>query len=118
MKDEKDVGSATVWVLVAASILTLVGCLTVLIAAGFADHRRASAAADFAALAAATRSVSDEQVACAAAADTASANGAQLIGCVLDNRTVLVAVRIDPRTPWLPAMQVAARAGYAPVGSR
>jgi secretion/DNA translocation related TadE-like protein len=114
VRDIEDSGSATVWVMIAASVMALMGSVAVLIAIGFVEHRRVSAAADLAALAAATRSVDDELVACESAADTAVANGAQLVGCELDNRTVLVVVRIDPPAAWLPAMQVAARAGYEP----
>ena len=114
MRDIDDSGSATLWVMIAACVMSVMGGVAVLIAIGFVEHRRVSAAADLAALAAATRSVDDEPVACKSAASTAVANGAQLVGCELDNHTVLVVVRIDPSAPWLPAMQVAARAGYEP----
>lgn len=114
MRDIDDSGSATVWVMIAACVMSLMGGVAVLIAIGFVEHRRVSAAADLAALAAATQSVDDELVACESAASTAVANGAQLVRCELANRTVLVVVRIDPQAPWLPAMQVAARAGYEP----
>ena len=114
MREMEDSGSATVWVMIASSVMLLMGGVALLIAIGFVEHRRASAAADLAALAAATQSVDDELVACESAASTAAANGAQLVGCELANRTVLVVVSIDAPAPWLPAMQVAARAGYEP----
>ncbi len=112
MRDIEDSGSATIWVMMAASIMLLMGIVTILIAIGFVEHRHAAAAADLAALAAATRSVDDERVACESAANAAMANGARLVGCELDMRTVLVVVRVDPPAPWLPVMQAAARAGY------
>ena len=55
-----DEGSATVWTMSFAALLTAVGVTAILIVAGLTAHRQASAAADLAALAAASRSLSDE----------------------------------------------------------
>ena len=107
-----DRGSATVWVLMLASVLTLMGVGAVLISAGIVAHRRASAAADLAALAGATRSVFDETAACIAAASVASANGARLTKCELNATSLVVQVTVDSVGQWLPPMKVAARAGY------
>ena len=110
-----DRGSATVWVLMLASVLTLMGVGAVLISAGIVAHRRASAAADLAALAGATRSVLDETAACIAAASVAIANGARLTECELNATSLVVQVTVDPAGQWLPDMKVAARAGYRSV---
>jgi secretion/DNA translocation related TadE-like protein len=104
-------GSATIWVLALSMILVLVGTAAVVIAIGFAVHRRTAAAADLAALAGASTSLTDTRAACLAADVTARANGAALVACRLSGSSLIVVAQIDAPTRWLPAIEVAARAG-------
>lgn len=107
-----DAGSATLWTLVFAAVLTLVGMVSVMIAAGLTTHRKAAAAADLAALAGAGRSLTDERVACEVATRSAMANDATLVSCRIVDRSVVVVVRATSDSPWLPGFDVAARAGH------
>ena len=109
---DREVGSATVWILVFVMLLTAVGTAAIIVASGFGLHRKAAAAADLAALAGASRSVIDEQAACLAADEVAQLNGAELLSCRLSGSAVVLVVAVDPETKWLPTMRVAARAGY------
>ena len=108
----RDRGSATVWVLALATLLTVAGVVAITVAIGFVTYRRAASAADLAALAGATRSVSDEPSACLAAASVARMNGAQLVDCHLSDSSVYVLVVTDPKLRWLPTIHIAARAGF------
>jgi secretion/DNA translocation related TadE-like protein len=93
-------GSATVWVLVAATVLLFaVGATTAWGAAVITRHR-AAAAADAAALAAATRLPGPVSGACAAARGIAVADGAALTGCRVSGMSVLVTTRV-PAPRWL-----------------
>lgn len=112
MSRRRDDGSATLWTMSFAALLTAVGVTAILIVAGLTAHRQASAAADLAALAAAGRSLSDESMACEAAAESAAANGARLVACQLQEDSVVVSVERDTDSPWLPGFSVVARAGY------
>jgi len=111
MKRQPDAGSATIWMLTVSALLGLVGLVTLVLSAGFVAHREAASAADLAALAGASRSLTDEKLSCSAAAVVAAENGATLKSCVLQGASLLVYVVIDPESPWLPDMLVPARAG-------
>lgn len=111
MKQRSDVGSATIWVLIASALFGMVAIVTLVMSAGFVAHRRAAAAADLAALAGASRSLTDQHLACSAAEHVAAQNGATLKSCALQRASLLVYVVVDPEDPWLPAMLVPARAG-------
>lgn len=111
-------GSMTVLALAAGAvllILTLAGAQ--LVAAAVAAHQ-ARSAADLAALAGAGAAQEGPSRPCAAAADVATRNGADLTGCaVAVDGSVLLAVRVPValRLPGGPAGSVArARAGPAP----
>lgn len=108
-----DRGSGTVLVLCVAALLAATGAvLAVLGAAAVARHRAASAA-DLAALAAADRAPEGEPAACAAAAGTARAVGAEVVSCGLegDVATVVVAVRAGGALRGLGPARATARAG-------
>ncbi|MEO8329673.1 MAG: Rv3654c family TadE-like protein [Candidatus Nanopelagicales bacterium] len=111
MKRDDDRGSATIWVLAVSALAGVVGAAAALMAAGFVEHRHASAAADLSALAGAASSVDSEQLACLAAEQIAAANHAKLVSCAVDGRSVLVTVAVDPGPPLLPTMRISARAG-------
>lgn len=105
-------GSATVHVLTVVLLLT---ALTLGVA-GFAGlaaaKHRAAAAADLAALAAASAPVDG----CALAGATAARNGGRLTRCVRTGVEVMVTVVVRARAPFglRPALQARARAGPAP----
>ena len=110
-------GSATVWVLLLAGLIALLGAAGVLVGVAFVGRHRATAAADFAALAGAGRAVAGDRSACAAAADVASANGATLRSCrLLPGAVVDVSVTVPVRLGPLGVLQAPgrARAGPAP----
>jgi secretion/DNA translocation related TadE-like protein len=86
-------GAAAVLVLALAGVLILVGAALGVVGALVADHRRAQAAADLAALAGAVAATRGEP-ACEAAAATAVDNDAVSIECVVAGRTVAVRVRV------------------------
>ncbi|GAA1515182.1 Rv3654c family TadE-like protein [Nocardioides humi] len=112
-----DRGAATVLAVALAGVLLLVGAATGLVGALLVAHRRAQAAADLSALAAATslagRVAHPGRDPCTEATDVAAANGAALVSCRIDGREVVVEVRVTgPR--WLGQDQdlvAAARAG-------
>ena len=97
--------------MVLAALLAIVGVVAIMIASGLVTHRRAASAADLAALSAATTSTTDRSRACEAASRSADLNDAELVSCVLLDRSVTVVVRITSELPWLPGIEVAARAG-------
>jgi len=111
MKQPSDAGSATIWMLMASAVLGMVAIVTLVMSAGFVAHRKAAAAADLAALAGASRSLADQDLACSVAEHVAEENDATLRSCVLERSSLLVYVVVDPEGPWLPPMLVPARAG-------
>lgn len=115
-----DRGSGTVLVLAVCAVLVVGITSTGLLAGAALARHHAQASADLAALAAADvllgRRTGD---ACAVAARVASANGGRLAECrVLQDGTVRVSVRVQPRGPAaaLGSARVEARAGPAPGG--
>jgi secretion/DNA translocation related TadE-like protein len=108
-------GASTLLVVSVAGLLLWLGAALGVVAAMVADHRTAQAAADLAALSAATRLAGGGD-GCAEAAAVATANGASLTACSVDGREVRVAVEVaGPR--WLGQtgdLTAEARAGPAP----
>ncbi|TYP84770.1 Rv3654c family TadE-like protein [Blastococcus xanthinilyticus] len=114
-RDER--GSATVWVLALSAVLALVAAAGVLAGAAAVARHRAAGAADLAALAAAGRAVLGDPAACAVAAETATANGAELTGCAVGEGSVVdVTVEVPVRLGRLGVHTAhgRARAGPAP----
>ncbi|GAA1914021.1 hypothetical protein GCM10009737_14180 [Nocardioides lentus] len=96
---DREEGAATVLVCALLAVLLLVGAALGVVAAMVADHRRAQAAADLAALAAATVLQRGED-ACGTAARVAADNGARLVACTVEQHDVLVTAEVTgPR--WL-----------------
>jgi secretion/DNA translocation related TadE-like protein len=91
--DPRERGSATVLVAVAATVLLVVGSAMTVLVAMVADHRRAQAAADLAALAGA-RALALGRDGCARATVVAEANGARLLACTATGREVEVRVEV------------------------
>ncbi|KRA29802.1 MULTISPECIES: Rv3654c family TadE-like protein [unclassified Nocardioides] len=112
-------GAATVLVVAMAGVLLLVGAASGVVAAIVVAHRKAQSAADLAALAGATVLADPGSPGardpCTAAAEVASANGAELSSCVIEGQDVVVEVTVaGPR--WLGQdrdLVGAARAGPA-----
>lgn len=92
-------GAATLFTVSCLGFLLLVGAALAVVAAMVAAHRQAQAAADLAALAAAT-ALADGGDPCAAGASVADANGAALTSCAVDGSDALIEVVVTgPR--WL-----------------
>lgn len=83
----RDRGSATIWALTGTALVIVVTSAALLLAAVAQARQRAAAAADLAALAAAASSTGDP---CAAAARSATANGAHLVACSVSVPNVVV----------------------------
>ncbi|KRF37288.1 Rv3654c family TadE-like protein [Nocardioides sp. Soil805] len=86
-------GAATLLVVAAAGLLLFLGLALGGVSALVVAQRRVQSAADLSALAGATAAVEGGD-ACAAAAGTARANGADLVGCVRSGDSVRVAVTV------------------------
>lgn len=109
-------GAGTVLVLaVAAVVVTLLLGALALLSVVLAGHR-AAAAADLAALAAATAldGERDPGRACAAAERLAAANGARVTSCIVRGAEVWLATAVDPDWRGLPQAAARSRAGPPP----
>ncbi len=82
-------------VIALTAVLALVAVLGIGVAGLFSAHRRVAAAADLAALAGAVAQQRGEEP-CAAAARIATANGADLIACLVRIGSVEVTARLEP----------------------
>jgi secretion/DNA translocation related TadE-like protein len=113
-------GSATVWVLTLSGVVALVGLAAVLVGVAVGARHRAAAAADFAALAAATQAVQGLADGCSRAAEIAAANGAELTACTIGPdgvAQVAVSVPVELGRLGSHSATARARAGPAPSGS-
>ncbi len=115
MRTRGERGASTLLVVSMAGLLLWLGAALGVVAAMVSAHRTAQAAADLAALSGATR-LADGGDGCAEAATVATANGASLTSCAVDDRDLRVSVVVDgPR--WLGQtgdLTAEARAGPAP----
>ena len=92
-------GSASLFAVSCLAVLLLLGAALGVVAAMVRAHRSAQSAADLAALWAAT-AIGGGRDPCAAGADTAAANGARQVSCVITGREATVRVTVSgPR--WL-----------------
>lgn len=89
-----DRGSASVWLLCAASVVVAFGLAGALGAAAATARHRAQAAADLGALAGARYVVDGPSVACARAAAIVEANGARMSDCRLDGVDLVVVAKL------------------------
>jgi secretion/DNA translocation related TadE-like protein len=109
-------GSATVWVAALSGLVAVVGLAAVLVGLAIDARHRAGSAADFAALAAATRAVQGLADGCARAAEIAAENGAALTACAVGPEGVAqVEVRVPLDLGRLGAHSARARARAGPV---
>jgi secretion/DNA translocation related TadE-like protein len=112
-----DRGVATVWAAIGMAVLMVSVLFGLYLGSAVVARHRAAAAADLAALAAATESVLGDGPACSRAARITGAMGADLTGCALDGWDVRVQVRVPIGLP-LPAggpTLAVARAAAGPV---
>lgn len=111
-RDER--GAATVLTVACLGVLLLIGSALGVVAAMVTAHRQAQAAADLAALAAAT-ALADGRDGCASGATVAAANGGTQTACTIDGWEVTVEVLVTgPR--WLGQTgDLSARARAGPV---
>lgn len=106
-----DRGGATVLAVACLGLLLVVAMLLVEVSAWFAADRRVRAAADLAALAAASEIATDP---CGSAATVAEVNGADLVSCEVAGREVSVITRVPAPHRWGPASDLTARARAGP----
>jgi secretion/DNA translocation related TadE-like protein len=95
-----DAGSMTLWVLTAAGVVLAAAAASCTMGAAIVARHRAAAAADTAALAAAAAVIAGPHVACAKAAATAEAGGAELSSCQGTGAVVTVSTT-TPVPVWL-----------------
>lgn len=91
----RDRGAATVLTCVMTVVLLVMTGLAVHMGAAVLARQRAETGADLAALAGAAQLLRGAEVACAAAGVVARANGAAMTGCRTDGLDLLVEVRVD-----------------------
>jgi secretion/DNA translocation related TadE-like protein len=113
-------GSATVWVLALSGVLAAIGMAAVLVGTVVVARHRATTAADLAALAAAGQAVLGRPETCAAAAEVAEANSAELTACTVHDGAVVevrVSVPVQLGRLGVHAATGRARAGPVPPGT-
>lgn len=111
-----DRGVATVWAAGAIAVLVSVAAFALHLGEAMVIRHRAEAAADLAALAAATRAVPGEHYACAQARRVTDRMRVQLVSCELHGWDALISVAAQP-TGWLGVLGPAtahSRAGPTP----
>lgn len=113
--DDSDSGVATVWAAGAVTVLVVMLVFGLHLAAAISGRHRAEAAADLAALAAASHALDGEQVACAYATRVVDGMAARLVSCRVDGWDALVRTAVSPAMtpPGISEAQGRARAGPA-----
>jgi secretion/DNA translocation related TadE-like protein len=116
-------GSATVLGLVLVCILTTVALVSVVVAEVLVGQRRAAAAADLAALAAAevlgrgAATTSGGVDACGQASRVSEANDATMTGCLVEGAEVVVEVAVEVPTFFGTGLSTSGRARAGPGGT-
>jgi secretion/DNA translocation related TadE-like protein len=113
-----DRGVATVWAATAVAVLitVLVGALDVV--GAVAARHRAEAAADLAALAAATQAARGTTAACARAGDVAAGSGGRMVLCRLQGWEAVVEVELAVPSSLVGAGRAHGRARAGPVAAQ
>lgn len=93
---DDDAGVATIWAAGAVVLLVSMLVFGLHLAAATSARHRAEAAADLAALAAASHALDGEQVACAYAARVVHGMSARLVGCRVEGWDALVETVVAP----------------------
>ncbi|WP_405102630.1 Rv3654c family TadE-like protein [Micromonospora sp. NBC_01412] len=87
-------GGATVCLLAVGLVFVVVGLFGAAVGAARVARQQVRVAADFGALAGASRALAGEQVACSSADEVVRANGARLTGCRLDGLDAVVTAEV------------------------
>ena len=106
-------GWATPVVVALTGVLVTVTLVAAVLGRLLVEHRQAGVAADLAALAGAV-AVQHGGDGCAAAAESARHNGAELLGCVVEGERVRVEAAVGARELWGRRIQVRATAHAGP----
>ncbi|WP_433330586.1 Rv3654c family TadE-like protein [Spirillospora sp. CA-294931] len=115
--DERDRGSGTLWAVAFLAIIWLAGMAAMTVGGVRVARQKADAAADHAALAAATRAAEGQAVACLAAGRIASDAGGKLSKCHVRGMFADVSVTMAVKVAILrEGMRVDARARAGPAG--
>lgn len=112
---QRDRGSGTVWVIALMALVWLVAVIAMTVGGARVARHRAHAAADLAALAAASHVMAGSERACAVAATVARSGHGQLTACVLRGRIADVEVVVVARAPGVGPIRVVAFARAGPV---
>lgn len=112
--DDRERGSATVWVAVAGFLVLALAVLGMYLGAAAVTRHRAETAADLAALAAAGSAPLGADGACQRAQVIAEQNGARLYSCSLEGWDALVEVVAHPPEPLANLGEVTAHARAGP----
>jgi len=110
-----DEGAATIWALIVLLLIWALAAVCAVETTAVQVRHRAAAAADAAALAAASPGGLDGPAGCASARRAAARLGAELMGCELIGPYATVTVRMSPPAPirWAGRVTERARAGPA-----
>ena len=109
-----DRGMATVWAAAAVAALMVIAVLGVNLGAAIVGRHRAEAAADLAALAAASHAADGELVACAQGARVTDAMSVALVSCHLSEWDAYVETAVRPPVRVLPGAAAHGRARAGP----
>lgn len=109
----RESGSASVYVMAAVALLTVIALPVLVVGLGLVAHRNAVRAADLAVLGGAQQSLSNSTVACATAAEVAKANGAEVQRCSLSSGALTVRVVVSTSLPLLSSVRATSRAGLS-----
>lgn len=112
---QDEAGVATIWAAALAALLVGLLVVGVGVASAVVARHRAEAAADLAALAAATHAVRGVRTACDRAQDIATRMGADLTDCRLDGWNALVTTQVRVYLPILGQSRAKGRAHAGPV---
>jgi secretion/DNA translocation related TadE-like protein len=111
---DQDTGVATVWAAAAVSVVLVIAVLGINLGAAISGRHRAAAAADLAALAAASHVADGEVTACAHSVRVTDGMAAQLTSCRVSGWEAFVEVEIRPPVPLLPVGVARGRARAGP----
>lgn len=106
-----DSGTASVYVLGTAALVTVLSLPVAVVASGFVAYRDAVRAADLAALGGAQASLHNTDLACAVAARVALANGGRLRLCGIVDGALEVEVAVQTSLALQPEVSASSRAG-------
>jgi phosphoribosylaminoimidazole-succinocarboxamide synthase len=107
----RDRGSASVWLLAIGLVVLSAGLAGASVGAAHVARHQAQVAADLGALAGAARSVEGSRIACQRAGSIATANGARMVACDLDELDLTITVEVAPASGLSRPATATARAG-------